>query len=129
MSKPSNPDPFAKLMHTMDSSKRDTTDPIAKALASRMYVRTDRIVKADTNQARPAGSAGGLEYIDSRELAHRWSVSKRWIDDQTRSKDDPIPAFKRGKIVRYLWNANDTQNALNLWWSRHTKVQTPSRKK
>lgn len=80
-------------------------------------------------QSQATATTVGAEYIDSRELARRWSVSKRWIDDQTRSKDDPIPAFKRGKMVRYLWNASDPDNALNLWWSRHTKVQGSSRKK
>jgi hypothetical protein len=96
-------------MKPFDDSSMDSE---RKAYAARFLVRTKR--------PSVAGSTG-VEHIDSRELARRWSVTKRWIDDQTRSKSDPIPAFKRGKMVRYLYNAADPQNALNVWWSRHTK--------
>jgi len=113
---------------SLDQINRRFASPTPKSvhtLLSRTIVKTNP--KPAATEERPATT--GPEHIDSRELARRWSVSKRWVEDQTRSKDDPIPCMKRGRIIRYLWNASDPQNTLNLWWSRHTKVQPPSHQK
>jgi hypothetical protein len=34
--------------------------------------------------------------LTADELAERLHVSRRWVLDQTRSKTDPLPHFKRG---------------------------------
>jgi hypothetical protein len=55
------------------------------------------------------------EFIDSVELARRWSVPVSWVRDQVRSRaEDPLPHISFGKYVRFLWRSPD----LEAWVAR-----------
>lgn len=58
------------------------------------------------------------EIITADLLAERWHVSVRWVMDNTRSKDDPIPHFKRGRKRLYEW-WDCAESVLQAWWNRH----------
>jgi len=58
------------------------------------------------------------EVITAKQLAERWHVSVRWIMDQTRSKVDPLPHFKRGRVKLFLW-WDCPDSPLQKWWERH----------
>lgn len=49
----------------------------------------------------------GVEIIDSVQLAERLSVSETWVKNRTRKAytRDPIPSFRLGHFVRYLWGS------------------------
>jgi hypothetical protein len=67
-----------------------------------------------------SGSAGSrdsvavpdhVEFIDSVELARRWSVPVSWVRDQVRSRaSDPLPHISFGKYVRFLWRSPDLED-------------------
>lgn len=59
-----------------------------------------------------------LEIIDSAELARRLSVSKRWIEDNTRVGREPIPHMRFGRFVRYEW----ASPALNEWLANRRRT-------
>lgn len=59
------------------------------------------------------------EVITAEQLAERWHVSVRWVMDQTRTKLDPIPHFKRGRVKLFQW-WDCPDSPLRRWWERHT---------
>lgn len=64
-------------------------------------------------------SAAPCEVITAEQLAERWHVSVRWVMDQTRTKIDPIPHFKRGRVKLFQW-WDCPDSPLRRWWERHT---------
>lgn len=55
------------------------------------------------------------EIIDSNELARRWSIPETWVRERVRSReDDPLPAFRLGKYVRFRWGSPE----LESWMER-----------
>jgi len=58
-----------------------------------------------------SGSTENPEFIDSVELARRWSVPVSWGRDQVRSRaPDPLPHINFGKYVRFLWGSSDLED-------------------
>ena len=54
---------------------------------------------------------GIYQFIDSAELARRWSVPVSWIRDQVRARaEDPLPHVNLGKYVRFLWGSPDLED-------------------
>jgi hypothetical protein len=55
------------------------------------------------------------QFIDSKELARRWTLPESWIRDQVRARaSDPIPHVRFGKYVRFRWGSSE----LNGWAER-----------
>lgn len=53
--------------------------------------------------------------LDTPELARRWNVPESWIREYSRDRyDDPIPHFKLGTYLRYLWGSKE----LTEWLER-----------
>ena len=60
-----------------------------------------------TLMSRPGGS-GGVELIDSAELAARWRVPESWIRNRTRARtprEERIPCLRLGRYVRFEWGS------------------------
>jgi hypothetical protein len=57
-------------------------------------------------------SQGGIyEFIDSRELASRWSLPESWVREYVRSRSsDPIPHVRFGKYVRFRWGSRELED-------------------
>ena len=63
------------------------------------------------------------EFIDSVELATRWSLPVSWVRDQVRARSaDPIPHIRFGKYVRFRWRSPD----LEVWAERRIVSGTRS---
>jgi hypothetical protein len=56
--------------------------------------------------------------LTANELAERLHVTRRWVLDQTRSKTDPLPHFKRGRVRLFSW-FDCADSPLQAWYSRH----------
>ena len=55
------------------------------------------------------------EFVDSRELALRWSLPESWIREQVRARSaDPLPHIRFGKYVRFRWRSPE----LEAWADR-----------
>ncbi len=66
------------------------------------------------------------EIIDAEELARRWGVPASWVYDHVRARcDDPIPATRLGKYVRFSWGSPK----LEAWFQRQAARGVPARKK
>ncbi len=49
-------------------------------------------------------------FIDSRELAARWSVPESWVRERVRTRsDDPLPHVRFGKYVRFRWGSPELE--------------------
>jgi hypothetical protein len=51
---------------------------------------------------------GGIELIDSVELAARWRVPESWIRNHTRARTpahERIPCVRLGRYVRFQWGS------------------------
>ncbi|MCU1240922.1 MAG: hypothetical protein JWO71_1648 [Candidatus Acidoferrum typicum] len=75
--------------------------------------REGQSVSNDRSASPINGSAntGDPEFIDSVELARRWSVPVSWVRDQVRSRaPDPLPHINFGKYVRFLWRSPDLED-------------------
>ena len=75
--------------------------------------REGQSVSTDRSASPINGSAntGDPEFIDSVELARRWSVPVSWVRDQVRSRaQDPLPHINFGKYVRFLWRSPDLED-------------------
>lgn len=54
------------------------------------------------------GGNGGMELIDSTELAARWRVPESWIRNHTRARTpsaERIPCVRLGRYVRFEWGS------------------------
>lgn len=64
------------------------------------------------------------ESLTDEQLADRLQATSRWIADQARLPEDrdPIPAFTRGRVRRYLWNCPGSKlwEDLQAWIDRQT---------
>jgi hypothetical protein len=70
-----------------------------------------------------AGFPSQYEYIDSAELARRWSLPVSWIREQVRSRStDPLPHVKFGKYVRFRWGSPELEA-----WAERRLVGSTSR--
>jgi hypothetical protein len=50
------------------------------------------------------------EFIDSKELALRWSLPESWVRDQVRRRSpDPLPHVRFGKYVRFRWGSPELE--------------------
>jgi hypothetical protein len=50
------------------------------------------------------------EFIDSKELASRWSLPESWIREQVRSRSaDKLPHVRFGKYVRFRWGSPELE--------------------
>ena len=56
--------------------------------------------------------------LTADELASRLRVSRRWVLEQTRSKVDPLPHFKRGRVKLFSW-FDCPDSPLADWYKRH----------
>jgi hypothetical protein len=55
------------------------------------------------------------EVLNSKDLAHKLAVPETWVREHVRDRvTDPIPHYKMGKYVRFLWGSP----ALEEWLSR-----------
>jgi hypothetical protein len=55
------------------------------------------------------------EFVDSKELAMRWTLPESWIRDQVRARSaDPLPHVRFGKYVRFRWGSPE----LEAWADR-----------
>ncbi len=55
------------------------------------------------------------EFVDSKELALRWSLPESWIREQVRARSaDPLPHIRFGKYVRFRWGSPE----LEAWADR-----------
>ena len=55
------------------------------------------------------------EFVDSKELALRWTLPESWIREQVRARSaDPLPHIRFGKYVRFRWGSPE----LEAWASR-----------
>ena len=64
------------------------------------------------------------EFIDSKELAARWSLPESWIREQVRSRSaDPIPHVRFGKYVRFRWCSPELEG-----WAERRIVSGSNRK-
>jgi hypothetical protein len=59
------------------------------------------------------------EIITAEQLAERWHVTVRWIMDQTRTKMDPLPHFKRGRVKLFRW-WDCPNSSLQEWFDRQS---------
>jgi len=61
-------------------------------------------------------SSGGVEMINSAELAGRLGVPESWVRSRSNPKrtDDPIPHYKFGRYVQFPWGSD----VLRAWLSR-----------
>lgn len=55
------------------------------------------------------------ETLTGEQLAEKLQVEPRWVKDQARAKNDPIPAFKRGRKRRYFFNCPETKLGRELF--------------
>jgi hypothetical protein len=56
-------------------------------------------------------SLARYEFIDSKELAARWSLPESWIREQVRLRSmDPIPHVRFGKYVRFRWGSPELED-------------------
>jgi hypothetical protein len=63
------------------------------------------------------------EFINSKELASRWSIPESWIRDQVRSRSvDTIPHVRFGKYVRYRWGSPELEE-----WAERRIVSSSNR--
>jgi hypothetical protein len=63
------------------------------------------------------------QFIDSKELASRWSLPESWVRDQVRSHSrDPIPHVRFGKYVRFRWGSPELED-----WSERRIVSSSNR--
>ncbi len=44
------------------------------------------------------------EFLTVHELAHQLKVPPSWVYDQVRGESDPLPHYKMGKYLRFLWS-------------------------
>jgi predicted DNA-binding transcriptional regulator AlpA len=44
------------------------------------------------------------EFLTVNELAYQLKVAASWVYDQVRLKPDPLPHYKMGKYLRFLWS-------------------------
>jgi hypothetical protein len=63
------------------------------------------------------------EFIDSKELALRWSLPESWIRDQVRNRAvDPLPHVRFGKYVRFRWGSPELED-----WAERRIVSSSNR--
>jgi hypothetical protein len=56
-----------------------------------------------------------FEYINSEELARRWTLPESWVREQVRKRQgDPLPHTRFGKYVRFRWGSPE----LEAWAER-----------
>jgi hypothetical protein len=90
-----------------------TSTALLPASSSTVFAQLSRDQTAAANKSLTGYAS--YEFIDSRELAARWSVPESWIRDRVRSRaEDPLPHVNFGKYVRFLWGSPD----LEEWVSR-----------
>jgi len=73
------------------------------------------------------------EFIDSKELARRWSLPESWVRDQVRRRTaDPLPHIRFGKYVRYRWGSPELESwaerrivGLNIGTARKAAKREP----
>jgi hypothetical protein len=60
--------------------------------------------------------------LTDEQLADKFQVKSRWIEDRARDKRDPIPAFKAGRTRRFMWNCPGVKQweDLEAWIQRQT---------
>lgn len=53
------------------------------------------------------------EFIDSNELASKWTLPQSWIREQVRPRAaEPLPYFRLGKYVRFRWGRPELAGVL-----------------
>ena len=65
------------------------------------------------------------ETLTDEQFAEKLQLTPRWIADQARRHDDPIPAFKVGRVRRFFWDCptSDLGRKLLAWIERHTNAR------
>jgi hypothetical protein len=70
-----------------------------------------------------SGQSRIYEFIDSRELASRWSLPESWVRECVRSRStDPIPHVRFGKYVRFRWGSHELED-----WAERRIVSSSNR--
>ena len=70
-----------------------------------------------------ADSSQRYEFINSKELAHRWNLPESWIREQVRTRTvDPIPHLRFGKYVRFRWDSPELEE-----WAEQRIVSSSNR--
>ena len=107
---------FAERGSAMSSSQGDLLAS-ASSLPAESSKRSTKSLGAEPSADHLASpingspSNGNSEFIDSIELARRWSVPVSWVRDQVRSRaPDPLPHVNFGKYVRFLWRSPDLED-------------------
>lgn len=61
-------------------------------------------------------TSGGVEMLNSAELARRLGVPESWVRSRSNPKrtDDPIPHYKFGRYVQFPWGSD----VLRAWLNR-----------
>jgi hypothetical protein len=63
------------------------------------------------------------EFIDSAELALRWTLPESWIREQVRARSsDPLPHIRFGKYVRFRWGSPELED-----WAERRIVSSSNR--
>jgi hypothetical protein len=63
------------------------------------------------------------DFVDSKELALRWTLPESWIREQVRARStDPIPHVRFGKYVRFRWGSPELEQ-----WAERRIVSSSNR--
>ena len=62
------------------------------------------------------------EFLAPDGLAEKWDTTREWVMRRTRMKEDAIPHYRLGKLIRYAWGSAE----LNAWIQRHMVSRPPT---
>lgn len=73
------------------------------------------------------GNLPEYEFIDSRELATRWSLPETWIRERVRTRcDDPPPHVRFGKYIRFRWGSPELERGRATRSRKAARLVIPS---